>query len=152
MTSRADTYRGLLRAAVIQFSRNPHLEAASINRLTTLEAHISGPSSPLHSYSSFSQPIQNSLATEKELQGALSQFKSSLTVQQRSAFGKVTFKDLRLTLQRIQQQHATKYKSMNNLPQVQHFTNVIQQLENASSFPGVSEFVSYVWGSVKYCQ
>lgn len=103
----------------------------------------------LQSASSFSEPSEKSLVAENELQDALSHFELSLTVQQRIGFKKSTLKELRLTLQRIQQQHAARHKSM-NLPRVQIFINAIQKLENASSFSGTSEFVSYVWGSVKF--
>jgi hypothetical protein len=91
---------------------------------------------------------QPSLA-ERDFQEALSQFISCLTAQQRTNFKTISLRSLSMTLMRIQHKLAAKSKAM-NLPRVQVFLDGILKLEKLSSFLETSNFVSHVWGSMKF--
>lgn len=86
---------------------------------------------------------------ERDFQEALSQFSSCLTAQQRTSFRLASLQGLSMTLMRIQDRLAAKSKAV-NLPRLQVFLDGIVKLGKLSSFSETSEFISYVWGAIKF--
>ncbi|KAF7504582.1 hypothetical protein GJ744_002077 [Endocarpon pusillum] len=80
----------------------------------------------------------------------LSNFKKRLTQKEQDDFEFATLDDVRLEMDRIQREQATR-KEMMNMPRIQSFLEAMEQFSKVIEvFLNTSEFVAFIWGPMKF--
>ena len=87
---------------------------------------------------------------ENSLRVVLSSFTKRLTPKELDDFQSTTLKDVRLEIDRIQAEQASR-KEMMNMPRIQSFLEAMEQFGKVIEvFLNSSQFVAFIWGPVKF--